>query len=115
MHLTGTGNRDGQWLRVCQHGFWTADVKSVAELERFFDVADLEEALRTQGRATGATRATLTCGRGPRPGSASWVGERWLISPPPDSGPVSFMMPVSAVAAIERAAASVLPEVLLRV
>jgi hypothetical protein len=43
VHLSGTpNNRDGQWFRVCQHGFWTADVRTVAELERWFPLADLE-------------------------------------------------------------------------
>jgi hypothetical protein len=42
--LEGTPNHcDGPWLRVTQHGFWTADVRSVAELERFFPLAELRE------------------------------------------------------------------------
>lgn len=36
-------HRDGTWLRVTQHGFWTADVRTVAEIERFFPLAELEE------------------------------------------------------------------------
>jgi hypothetical protein len=41
--LSGTpDHRDGTWLRVTQHGFWTADVRSVAELSRFFPLDALE-------------------------------------------------------------------------
>jgi hypothetical protein len=43
VRLSGTPDkRDGEWLRVCQHGFWTADVQTVAELERWFPLASLE-------------------------------------------------------------------------
>jgi hypothetical protein len=42
VRLTGTDGRDGEWLRVCQHGWWTADVRTVAELERWFPLAELE-------------------------------------------------------------------------
>jgi hypothetical protein len=43
VRLTGTpGKTDGERLRVCQYGFWTADVRTVAELERYFRLADLE-------------------------------------------------------------------------
>jgi hypothetical protein len=34
--------RDGEWLRVSYRGWWVADVRSVAELEQWFPVADLE-------------------------------------------------------------------------
>lgn len=43
--MTGTGNHDGEWLRVRQYGFWTADVRGVAELVQWFPLAELEEAL----------------------------------------------------------------------
>jgi hypothetical protein len=44
VHLNGTSeNSDGERLRVCQYGFFTSDVRTVAELERFFPVAELEE------------------------------------------------------------------------
>ena len=44
--LTGTSrNRDGEWLRVKQHGSHLADVRSVEELARYFDLADLVEGL----------------------------------------------------------------------
>jgi hypothetical protein len=43
VHLTGTTDkRDGERLRVSYHGWWVADVRSVAELEQWFPVADLE-------------------------------------------------------------------------
>jgi hypothetical protein len=43
VHLSGTSDkRDGEWLRVSYCGWWVADVQSVAELERWFPVADLE-------------------------------------------------------------------------
>jgi hypothetical protein len=38
-------NTDSERLRVCQYGFFTADVRTVAELERFFSLADLEPEL----------------------------------------------------------------------
>jgi hypothetical protein len=35
VHLTGTPNHhDGEWFRVCQYGWWTADVRTVGELEQ---------------------------------------------------------------------------------
>jgi hypothetical protein len=45
VRVAGTGNHDGEWLRVRQYGFWTADVRGVAELVRWFPLAELEEAL----------------------------------------------------------------------
>jgi hypothetical protein len=43
VHLSGTpDNRDGEWLRVSQHRFWTADVRTVDELEQWFALAELE-------------------------------------------------------------------------
>jgi hypothetical protein len=33
----------GEWLRVTQYGWWTADVRTVAELEQWFPLAELEE------------------------------------------------------------------------
>jgi hypothetical protein len=45
VELSGTPNRrDGQWYRIRQHGFWTADVRSIAEIERYVPLAELEEA-----------------------------------------------------------------------
>jgi hypothetical protein len=43
VRLSGTpDHRDGEWLRVCQFGHWTADVKNPAELEQWFALSDLE-------------------------------------------------------------------------
>ena len=43
VNLTGTPDRhDGQWLRVCYCNYWVADVQSIAELEQWFPLADLE-------------------------------------------------------------------------
>jgi hypothetical protein len=43
VRLSGTpDNRDGEWLRVCQYGYHTADVRSVGELAQWFRLADLE-------------------------------------------------------------------------
>jgi hypothetical protein len=43
VRVTGTGNRDGEWLRLRQYGYWTADVRSVAELAEWLELASLEE------------------------------------------------------------------------
>lgn len=41
--LEGTPDRrDGTWIRVTQYGVWTADVRTVAELEQFFPLGELE-------------------------------------------------------------------------
>jgi hypothetical protein len=41
--LSGTpDHRDGEWLRVSFHGFHVADVRTVAELEQWFPLAELE-------------------------------------------------------------------------
>ncbi len=37
-----SGNHDGEWLRVRYHGYHVADVRSVAELERYFPLGELE-------------------------------------------------------------------------
>jgi hypothetical protein len=43
MRLENTPDRhDGQWIRLTQHGFWTSDVHSVAELSRFLPLDALE-------------------------------------------------------------------------
>lgn len=48
VRLTGTpNNRDGEWIRVRQYGFYVADLRSVAELECYVALAELEDALRT--------------------------------------------------------------------
>lgn len=43
VRLSGTpDNRNGEWLRVRQYGYHAADVRSIAELAQWFDLADLE-------------------------------------------------------------------------
>ena len=43
VHLTSTPDRhDGDWFRVRQYGAWTGDVRTVAELSQWVDLADLE-------------------------------------------------------------------------
>jgi hypothetical protein len=37
-----SGNHDGEWLRVRYHGYHVADVRSIAELERYFPLGELE-------------------------------------------------------------------------
>jgi hypothetical protein len=47
--VTATRDRhDGESLRVSHHGYWAGYARSVAELERWFDLTDLEEGLRRQ-------------------------------------------------------------------
>jgi hypothetical protein len=47
-----SGNHDGEWLRVRYHGFHVADVRSVAELERYFPLGELEaDALARRARS----------------------------------------------------------------
>jgi hypothetical protein len=43
IELTGTpDHRDGQWLRVSRYGVHVADVRTPAELEAWFPLAELE-------------------------------------------------------------------------
>jgi hypothetical protein len=43
VHLTATPDRhDGEWIRVAYFGWHVADVRDVAELERWFPLGDLE-------------------------------------------------------------------------
>lgn len=43
VRVSGTPDkRDGEFLRVRQYGYFTADVRSVAELEQWFPLAELE-------------------------------------------------------------------------
>jgi len=35
-------HHDGEWLRVCQFGCYVTDVRTPAELERYFPLAELE-------------------------------------------------------------------------
>lgn len=46
VQLTCTQNHhDGSWIRLTHHGFFVADVRSPEALERYVQLADLEEAL----------------------------------------------------------------------
>jgi hypothetical protein len=67
--LVGTPDRrDGTWLRVTQFGAWTADVGSVAELERFFPLSDLEP---DDGRLVAGARLGGRRGAARRPKGAT--------------------------------------------
>jgi hypothetical protein len=52
---------DGQQLRVRYHGFYVADVRTVAELEQYFPLADLEP----DGLSVAATRRPAGSRRAP--------------------------------------------------
>lgn len=55
VRLTETPNkRDGEWIRLRQYGFYVADLRSVAELERYVALAELQDALRTTGSGAAA-------------------------------------------------------------
>ena len=51
-----SGNHDGEWLRVRYHGYHVADVRSVAELARYFPLGELEADALARRRAPGARR-----------------------------------------------------------
>ena len=60
-----SGNHDGEWLRVRYHGFHVADVRSVAELERYFPLGELEaDALARRRPLAGVISTSLTWPRG---------------------------------------------------
>jgi hypothetical protein len=43
VRLEGTpDHHDETWIRLTQHGWWTADIGSVAELAQWFPLAELE-------------------------------------------------------------------------
>jgi hypothetical protein len=51
VHLTATPDRhDGEWIRVAYFGWHVADVRDVADLERWFPLGDLEPDSLTAGR-----------------------------------------------------------------
>jgi hypothetical protein len=63
--LAGTPDRhDGEWLRVTQYGSCTIKVRTVAELERYVSLAELEP----HGLAPGAEAARVRMGPWPWPG-----------------------------------------------
>src|SRR6266478_5125586 len=37
-----SGNHDGEWLRIRYHGYHVTDVRSIAELERYIPLRELE-------------------------------------------------------------------------
>jgi hypothetical protein len=44
VHLENTPDRrDGEWLRVTLHGSWVANVRTPADLERYFRLSELVE------------------------------------------------------------------------
>jgi hypothetical protein len=43
-------NRDGECFRICRHGFFVAEARTIDELREHVDLSDLEEAL-TRRRA----------------------------------------------------------------
>jgi hypothetical protein len=46
INLSLTGNhRDGELLRVARWGWFVAELRSIAQLSKLVDLADLEEAL----------------------------------------------------------------------
>jgi hypothetical protein len=53
-------NSNGPQLRVRYHGFYVADVRTVAELEQWFPLADLEP----DGLGVAATRRVAAADRG---------------------------------------------------
>jgi hypothetical protein len=43
VELSGTPDRhDGTWIRITRYGTWVADLRSVADIERYVALADLE-------------------------------------------------------------------------
>jgi hypothetical protein len=81
--LVGTPDRrDGTWLRVTQFGAWTADVGSVAELERFFPLSDLEpdDGRLVAGARLGGRRA-LVGERGPGDMAPPSAASRYALRP----------------------------------
>ena len=56
VHLAGTsGNHDGEWLRIRYQGYHVTDVRSIAELERYIPLRELE----ADGLVRGAVRPVL--------------------------------------------------------
>ena len=54
VRLSGTPDKhDGEWIRVRQFGWFVADVRSIACLERYVALAELQDALTTARCKTG--------------------------------------------------------------
>jgi hypothetical protein len=76
VRLTGTPNKhDGEWLRVRQHGFFVADLRTVEALEDCVSLAELEDVL------TGL-RLRLSNSNQPSspPGSCKWTSQKTQTS-----------------------------------
>jgi hypothetical protein len=56
--------RDGTWIRVPLHGFFVADIRTVAELAQWIELAELEEALTPASSRVRGTRQTTPGTRG---------------------------------------------------
>src|SRR5258708_20308316 len=81
VHLAGTG----EWLRVRYHGFYVADVRSVSELESYFPLDELEEALAPAEGSPGPSPLSTTglvCPRAPGSPHASHTTLIATASPP---------------------------------
>jgi hypothetical protein len=79
VHLEGApDHRDGTWIRVTQYGSWVADVRSVAELKRYFPLASME----TLGLASHAAidRVPGSAGQPGGLGGAEQIVEHRLIT-----------------------------------
>jgi hypothetical protein len=64
-----SGNQDGEWLRVRYHGYHVADVRSVAELERYFPLGELEADGLARRRAPGRRSVGCPHAGSPRAGA----------------------------------------------
>jgi hypothetical protein len=74
-----SGNHDGEWLRIRYHGYHVADVRSIAELERYIPLGELEpDALTRPANAAWAAR-----------GRAAHAHEHLAISSPGCRAPCS--------------------------
>jgi transposase InsO family protein len=59
-HTATSDHRDGEWLRVHRDGFFVAEVRTVAELGDYVDVAELEEALFLFRNSSACARGVVT-------------------------------------------------------
>ena len=66
-----SGNHDGDWLRVRYYGYHVADVRSVAELERYFPLGELEADALARRRAAGGDQYELEVAQRLRPESTA--------------------------------------------
>ena len=67
IRLSDTGtNRDGEWIRITRRGYFVAEVRTVEELARYVDPAELEEALLAGSNLL--VPMASVAGAAPRPG-----------------------------------------------